>query len=136
MRRVRIVELDGDLLGQGAPVGVALPEAPHEIGQRAGDEKIFLHKAQSLPHARGVVGIQDPRQRFGLERLGQRADEIAAAEFLKVEVIVRRRGPEPERIDGLAAVTHHGTIERNADQTGRTGRGPPASYRRASRTSS
>ena len=67
--------------------------------------------------ARRVVGIQDPRQRFGLERLGQRADEIAAAEFLKVEVVVCRRSPEAERIDGLAAVTHHGTIEGNADQT-------------------
>ena len=49
-RRVRIVELDGDFLGKRAPVGVALPEAPHEIGQRAGDEKILLHKTQSLPH--------------------------------------------------------------------------------------
>ena len=64
-----------------------------------------------------VVGIQDPGQRFGLERLGQRTDEIAAAEFLKVEVIVCRRGPEPQRIDGLAAVTNDRAIERNADES-------------------
>ena len=95
------------------------PEAPHEIGQRTGDEKILLHEPQSLSLAGGVVGIENAGERFGIERLGQRADEIAAAEFLKVEIIVRRRGPEPERIDGLAAVAHDRAIEWNADQTGR-----------------
>ena len=78
MRRVRVVELDGDLLGQRAPVGVAAPEAPHEVGQRAGDEEILLHEAQALAHARGVVGVEHARERFGRERLGQRADEVAA----------------------------------------------------------
>ena len=48
-RRVRVVELDGDLLGQRAPVGVAAAEAPHEVGQRAGDQEILLHEAQPLP---------------------------------------------------------------------------------------
>ena len=64
-----------------------------------------------------VVRIQYPGQRFGLERLRQRPDEIAAAEFLKVEVIVRRRGPEPQRIDGLAAVANDRAIERNTDES-------------------
>ena len=50
MRRVRVVELDGDLFRQRAPVGVRFAEAPHEVGQRAGDQKIFLHEAQPLPH--------------------------------------------------------------------------------------
>ena len=44
-RRMRIVELDGDFFRKRAPIGVALPEAAHEIGQRAGDEKILLHEA-------------------------------------------------------------------------------------------
>src|SRR4029077_20006209 len=43
---------------------------------------------------------------------------IAAAEFLKVEVIVSRRSPEPERINGLATVTHDRSIERDANQAG------------------
>ena len=50
MRRVRIVELDGDFLGERAPVGVGLPEAAHEIGQRASNEKVLLHEAQSLSY--------------------------------------------------------------------------------------
>ena len=81
--RVRVVQLDRDFLGKDVPVGVAAPEAPHEIGQRAGDQEILLHKAQPLPHARGIVGIEHAGQRFGRECLGQGAHEIAAAELLK-----------------------------------------------------
>ena len=72
-RRVRVVELDGDFLGKRAPVGVAAPEAAHEIGQRAGDQEILLQEPQPLASCCGVVGIQHARQRFGRERLGQRA---------------------------------------------------------------
>ena len=64
--RVGVVELDGDLLGKLVPVGVAAPKAPHQVGQRAGDQEILLHEAQSLSQARGIVGIQHPRERFGL----------------------------------------------------------------------
>ena len=32
-RRVRVVELDGDLAGKRVPVGIGAPEAPHEIRQ-------------------------------------------------------------------------------------------------------
>ena len=48
-RRVRVVELDGDLLGERAPVGIGAAEAAHEIGERAGDEEILLHEPQPLP---------------------------------------------------------------------------------------
>ena len=117
-RRMGVVELDGDFLGKRVPVGVVAPEAPHEVGQRAGDQEILLHEAQSLPHARGIVGIQHPRERFGRERLGHRADEIAAAESLEIEVIRGRGGPEPKRVDRLAAVADHGAIEGDAEQRG------------------
>ena len=63
-RRVGIVELDGRLLRERAPVGVARPEAPQEIGKRAGHEEIFLHEAQALSDARGIVGIEHPSERF------------------------------------------------------------------------
>src|SRR5262245_6048896 len=44
-RRMCIVELDSGLFRKRSPVSVAAPEAPHEIGQRAGHEKIFLHES-------------------------------------------------------------------------------------------
>src|SRR4029077_4112957 len=108
------------LLREQVPVVIVLTEAANEIGQRAGHEEVFLYKTQALAQAGGVVGIQDARERFSCERFRQGTNEIASAEFLKVEVVVCRRGPEPESIDGLAAVAHHGTIVRNTNQAGRT----------------
>src|SRR5262249_41367293 len=114
----RVVKLDGDFLRKCAPVSIALPESPHEICERAGDEKILLHEAQSLPHASGIIGIQYPRQRLCFESFSHCTDELTMAECLKVEVIGRSRGPEPECIDRLSAVAHHRAIVGYADQTG------------------
>ena len=55
--RVRVVELDRDFVGKRRPVAIAAAEAPDQIGQRTGDQKIFLHKAQRLPDLGAVVGI-------------------------------------------------------------------------------
>ena len=116
--------------GSAVPIGIAAPETPDQIGQRAGDQEILLHEAQALPMAGRIIGIQHPRQRFGSECLGQRADEIAAAELLKIEVIRRGRGPQPKRVDGLAAVSDDRTIIWNADQTGGLARHRRAGFRR------
>ena len=100
--RVRVVQLDGDLFRQRGPISVAAAEAADEVGQGAGDQKILLHEAQPLPHAGRVVGIEHPGEGFGLQTPGQRTDEFAVAEDLKVEVIGRRGGPQAQRPDGLA----------------------------------
>ena len=91
--RVRIVELDGRPLGKRAPVGIAAAEASDEIGERAGDEKVLLDEAQPLATGRGVVGIEHPGEGLGRERPRQRADELAVAERLEVEVVGRRPPP-------------------------------------------
>ena len=90
---MRIVKLDGDFFGKRAPAGIAPLKSAHEICQRAGDEKILLHEAQPLSHARGIVGIQHPRERLGSEGLGHGTDELAMAESLEIEVLGRSRGP-------------------------------------------
>jgi len=117
---VRVVQLDSHFLGKRIPIRVIAPEASQEIAQRAGDKKIFLHEAQGLPHGSRVVGIEHTRERLGAEGLGQRRDEIAAAEFPKVEVIGSGGGPQPERIDILATVADDGAIKRHTNQSGRT----------------
>ena len=58
-------------------------EAAHEIGQRTGDQEIFLHETQSLPQAGRVVGIQHAGQRLGRQRLGESAHEIAVLKSWK-----------------------------------------------------
>ena len=47
-RRVRVVELDGDLVGQGRPVVVRAAEAGDDVGQRAADEEVLLDEPQRL----------------------------------------------------------------------------------------
>ena len=93
-RGMRVVQLDRDLVGQRAPVGVAAPEAADEVGQRAGDQEVLLHEAQPLPLRRRIVRIEHAGQRLGRERLGERADEVAVAELLEVEVVA---APPPPR---------------------------------------
>ena len=113
---MRVVELDGYLPRERVPVGIGAAEAAHQIRQRAGDEKVLLHEPQCLPQGRGVVGIEDSRQRFGGEPLGQRAHELTVAERLKVEGLGRRSRPKAQRVDRLAAVAHHRAIEGQPDQ--------------------
>ena len=78
------------------------------IGERAGDEEIFLHQPELAALRRRVVGIKDAGQRFGAERLGHRGDEIAFAEALEVERMRGRGAPQAKRVDRLAAVADTG----------------------------
>src|SRR5262249_34807922 len=66
-----------------------------------------------------VIRIKDPREGFGLERLGDGTDELPVAERSKVEVIRRARSPEAKRIDCLAAVTDYRPIIWNTYQARR-----------------
>ena len=63
-RGMGVVELDGGLVGQRCQIAVEAAEAPHEIGQRAGDQEIFLDEAQSLTHGGRIVGIEHAGQGF------------------------------------------------------------------------
>src|SRR5207249_4227485 len=117
--RTCFVGLDGRFVGKRAPVSIAAAEAPDQIGQRAGDEKVLLEEPQPLPPGRGVVGIENPSEGLGGERPRQRADELTMTERLEIELHGYGRRPEAKGVDRLAAVPHHGAIERNADQRGR-----------------
>ena len=108
------------LSGSAFQSAFALAEAPYQVGQRAGDQKIFLHEAEPLTHARRVVGIEHAGHRFRGELRRQRADEFAGAEDLKIEAAGGCRGPQPQRVDRLAAVADDRTIERHAEQARRT----------------
>src|SRR4029077_6058384 len=56
-RRVSVVELDRYLVGQPEPVRVPAPEAPSQIGQRTGDQKVFLDEPQPLTAGGGIVRV-------------------------------------------------------------------------------
>ena len=77
-RGVRVVELDGDLVGQGRPVVAAPAEAADDVGQRAGDEEVLLHEPQPLAGAawsrrgRGRGSASRPRPCRGRRRRSRR----------------------------------------------------------------
>ena len=111
-----IVELDGDLLGQGVPFITPAPEPRDDVGQRAGDEEVLLDEPEVPAAGRGVVGIEDAGERLGGDFLVDSVEEITATEFTEVEVLVCRGPPEAERIDVPAAVTGDRPIVRDSAQ--------------------
>ena len=50
-RWMRVVELNGDFVGQRGPIIAGSAETTDQIGQRAGDEKVFLKKSQAFAFA-------------------------------------------------------------------------------------
>ena len=81
-----------------------------------------FHVASVIPDRKGKVeaGVghaqKTPLRGLRFESLGHGTDKLAVAEYLKVKELGRGRGPEPERIDGFAAVAHHRPIERDPNQ--------------------
>ena len=73
-------------------------------------------KPKLAPLRRMVVRIENAGERFGVERLGDRSDEIAAAEPLKVERMSRGGAPQAQRVDRLSAIADHRPVIGDADQ--------------------
>src|SRR5271155_1917871 len=113
---MRVVELNRNLFRQFVPISIVALKAADDIRHRTGDQKILLHKAQTLPLGRRIVRIQQARDRFRLKTFTQGTHEIACSKLLKIEVIRGCRRPESKSVDRLASVAHHGTIKRYADQ--------------------
>src|SRR5882757_3057761 len=79
---------------------------------------MLLQEAEPLALGRGIVWIQHPGKGFRLESLAQRAHKVAGAEFLKIEVIRRSGGPEPQSVDRFPPIANHWTIKGYAYQAG------------------
>ena len=87
-----------------------------DVGQRAGDQEILLDEPEVAAARGGVVGIEDAGEGLGGDLVVDGAEEVAAAELEEVEVLVRGRPPEPQRVDGLAAVADDRPIVGNASE--------------------
>ena len=118
--RMRVIELNRGFLWKFFPIRVVALETAHQVGHGTCDQEILLQKAQALPLGRRVVGIQHAGQRFRLKSFAERAHEVSSAKLFKIEIIGRRRGPEPERVDRLSTIADDRTIKRDTDQA----RGP------------
>src|SRR5450631_1587376 len=79
--------------------------------QAGADEEELLLEAQLLALRCGIVRVQDPGQVFGVDLLAHGLVVIARVERLNVERRNGASGPEPQVIDGGAAVTRNQPIE-------------------------
>ena len=102
-RRMRVVELDRDLVGELADVAVLLHVAADQILQRGGGEEIFLPQPQFLARRRRVARIEHLGDRLGAHLIGERADVIAAVEGVEPQRVGGARRPQAQRVDVLAA---------------------------------
>ena len=110
-RRVRVVQLDRDRVGQrieAAAFGEVLRE--HVLQARA-DEEVLLLEAQFLALRRGVVRVEDARDVLGVDLLVRRLVVPARVEQLDVERRDRAPGPEPQVVDRRAAVARDQLVE-------------------------
>src|SRR5262245_37318856 len=92
-RGMSVVELNRNLLRQLVPILVSLPEAPHQVPQGTGDQKIFLNETQALAEAGRIVWIKHPGERFCRQGLRDGAYEVTVAENFEIEEIVGGCGP-------------------------------------------
>ena len=108
---MRVVELHGDMVAEGADVAMLLDVPAHEVEQRGGGEEIFLPQAKLLPRRRGVAGIEHLGDRLGADRIRERADIVAGVEGVELDRVGRARRPEPERVDVPPAPADDGRVE-------------------------
>src|SRR5271156_7236618 len=101
---MRVVELNRSFLGQLFPIRVVALETANQVGHGTRDQEILLQKAQPLPLRRRIVRIQHAGKRLRLESFAECSHEVSGAELLKIEIIGRRRGPEPKSVDGLSTI--------------------------------
>ncbi len=118
-RGVRVVELDSDFLGQRVPIVVVATKPADEVREGTGDQEIFLHETQTLPPGGRVIRIEYAGQARRLERLRDRTDELAVAEFLEIKIVRGTGSPEAQRVDRPASVTHDRPIVGYADEVRR-----------------
>ena len=116
-RRVRIVDVEGNLLRQQIHVGaVDALEVLQGVLQGRGDQEVLLHQAQLL----AVVGVV-----FRIEDLGDLSSDgvavlggavvIAGGELLQVEVLGQHGAPHAQAVDDLVVVAEDRQIIRHSD---------------------
>ena len=85
--RMRVVELNGGLVGERVERTEFVAVAAHEVLQRRRGEEIFLPQAKLLALRRIVVGIKEAGDGFGARPIRARSDMVALIERLKVDGI-------------------------------------------------
>jgi hypothetical protein len=99
-----VVELDGDLVGEGVDFVAVGLEAADDVVEGAGDEEVLLLEAQFAALLDVVVGVEDLGDVLG-EGLGLVGlHVVAVVEEGEVEVLGGPGLPEAQVVDGVVAI--------------------------------
>ena len=107
---MRVVELHGHLFGKALHVGVHLPEAAHDVVERARHKEVLLHEAQLLAVFRGVVRVEDLRDALGPALFADSVHVAATVEDVEVQLLAGLRLPQAHEIHGVRAVADNRNV--------------------------
>jgi len=110
-RRMRVVQLDRPGVGQRLERPILGQVLRQHVLQARADEEILLLEAQFLALRRRVVGIQDARDVLRLDVLGRGLGVPAGVEGFDVERRDRTPRPQPQVVDGRAAIAGNQLVE-------------------------
>ncbi len=105
-RRVGVVQLDRDMVGQRFDLMPFRDEAAQDVLQRGRREEVFLLQAQLLTGLGGVVGIENAGNRAGQSLGDHGADKVTTVEAAKIEQNGRLGRPQTQGVGPTPLPTH------------------------------
>ena len=105
--RVRVVQVDGHLVGQVVEPAVLAQVAAEDVLDRGAGEEVLLAQPQLAPGRGAVVRVQHPGNVLELVLHLGGARVVTAVEGMQVDMLRRRRPPQPQRADVLGAMARH-----------------------------
>ena len=85
--RVRVIELDGDLVRKLIEAGVVALIDADDVAHGTGDQKILLNQTQLPAGGDGIAGVEHLGNRLGLDLFLDGADVVAVVEDANVEFV-------------------------------------------------
>ncbi len=119
--RVRVVDLDRVVVGEGADVAPGLHVLAHDVLRGGGQEEILLAQTQGLALDVVVGGIEHLGDDLGHRALFHRLDVFALGEAVHIERVGAVGLPQAQRVDGLAGVADDQHVAGDGEHRGIAG---------------
>ncbi len=105
--RMRVVDVDDDLLRQLAPVrAVELLEVLEDVLETGGGEEILLLQAEQLAFVVVVFGVEDVGDSFRQFLFLRRLHIVAVVEVAQVNALRGAGAPQAQAVDGGGVIAH------------------------------
>jgi hypothetical protein len=109
-----IVQLDSHLVGEiGKVIRMSLLVSTNDVLQGGGNEEVFLLQPQFLALEHVVVGVQNFRDGFRMDLVGNGLLVVSVIEVTQLEVAGTLGSPEAEIVHRMVSVSRYGNIVRH-----------------------